>query len=104
MKAPGETRHERFAVRAQVVHKRAKHDSGKPWPAYTPCSCVGGCDSSCPCLASKNFCEKFCGCSTAKCGIRFVGCDCKSGCRSKACPCFAAGACLTRPIASPLFA
>lgn len=75
----------------QVVQKRHKHDSGKPWPAYSPCSCAGACDAACPCLKSKNFCEKFCGCSPAKCGIRFQGCDCKSGCRSKTCPCFAAG-------------
>ena len=75
----------------QVVLKRHKHEQGKPWPAYTPCQCVGGCGASCPCLKSKNFCEKFCGCSPAKCGIRFQGCDCKSGCRSKTCPCFAAG-------------
>lgn len=77
-------------IAVQVVQKRHKHDSGKPWPAYNPCSCVGGCDNSCPCLVSKNFCEKFCGCS-ATCSIRFVGCQCTSGCRSKLCPCFAAG-------------
>ena len=75
----------------QVVLKRHKHEQGKPWPAYTPCQCVGGCGANCPCLKSKNFCEKFCGCCPTKCGIRFQGCDCKSGCRSKTCPCFAAG-------------
>ena len=74
----------------QVVSKRHKHDMGKPWPGYSPCECVGPCAGDCPCLASKNFCEKFCACGPS-CSIRFLGCDCKSGCRTKACPCFAAG-------------
>ena len=30
----------------QVVQKRHKHDSGKPWPAYSPCSCAGACDAA----------------------------------------------------------
>ncbi len=75
-----------------MVSKRHKHDMAKPWPAYTPCQCVGPCGPDCTCLLSKNFCEKFCACGP-ECTIRFVGCDCKSGCRTKACPCYAAGQC-----------
>ncbi|BDA50448.1 Histone-lysine N-methyltransferase EZH1 [Coccomyxa sp. Obi] len=75
---------------SQVVSKRAKHDMTKPWPRYTPCTCTGPCNAECSCAKSKNFCEKFCACGPS-CSIRFVGCDCKSGCRTKACPCYAAG-------------
>ena len=73
-----------------MVSKRAKHDMTKPWPRYTPCTCTGPCNAECSCAKSKNFCEKFCACGPS-CSIRFVGCDCKSGCRTKACPCYAAG-------------
>ncbi|KAK9917862.1 hypothetical protein WJX75_009030 [Coccomyxa subellipsoidea] len=51
---------------------------------------LGPCNAECSCAKSKNFCEKFCACGPS-CSIRFVGCDCKSGCRTKACPCFASG-------------
>lgn len=52
---------------------RMKHDVREPWPSYTPCACPGKCGPDCPCLGSKNWCEKFCACGPA-CAIRFQVC------------------------------
>ncbi|KAI4340260.1 hypothetical protein MLD38_025118 [Melastoma candidum] len=58
---------------------------------YTPCGCPSMCGKDCPCLQSETCCEKYCGCSKS-CKNRFRGCHCaKSRCRSRQCPCFAAG-------------
>ncbi|XP_050237009.1 histone-lysine N-methyltransferase EZA1 isoform X2 [Mercurialis annua] len=58
---------------------------------YTPCGCQPMCGKQCPCLHNGNCCEKYCGCSKS-CKNRFRGCHCaKSQCRSRQCPCFAAG-------------
>ncbi|XP_057966698.1 histone-lysine N-methyltransferase EZA1 isoform X2 [Malania oleifera] len=58
---------------------------------YTPCGCQFMCGKQCPCLHNGTCCEKYCGCSKS-CKNRFRGCHCaKSQCRSRQCPCFAAG-------------
>ncbi|XP_031100581.1 histone-lysine N-methyltransferase EZA1 [Ipomoea triloba] len=58
---------------------------------YTPCGCQFMCGKQCPCLQNSTCCEKYCGCSKS-CKNRFRGCHCaKSQCRSRQCPCFAAG-------------
>lgn len=35
----------------------------------------------------RGFCDKYCGCDLNKCKIRRKGCDCKSDCIGKKCPC-----------------
>ncbi|CAN4113398.1 unnamed protein product [Withania somnifera] len=58
---------------------------------YNPCGCQPMCGKDCPCLQNGTCCEKYCGCSKS-CKNRFRGCHCaKSQCRSRQCPCFAAG-------------
>ncbi|PWA64495.1 SET domain-containing protein [Artemisia annua] len=58
---------------------------------YIPCECKPMCGKECPCLDNATCCEKYCGCSKS-CKNRFRGCHCaKSQCRSRQCPCFAAG-------------
>ncbi|XP_024968148.1 histone-lysine N-methyltransferase EZA1-like isoform X1 [Cynara cardunculus var. scolymus] len=58
---------------------------------YIPCGCKSMCGKECPCLDNATCCEKYCGCSKS-CKNRFRGCHCaKSQCRSRQCPCFAAG-------------
>ena len=43
----------------------------------------------CSCVRDGNFCEIWCGCS-GRCGNDFTGCNCKTACNSRACPCVAA--------------
>ncbi|CAH9082589.1 unnamed protein product [Cuscuta epithymum] len=65
-----------------------KYQSSKQ---YSPCGCESMCGKQCPCLQNSTCCEKYCGCSKG-CKNRFRGCHCaKSQCRSRQCPCFAAG-------------
>ncbi|KAG9457871.1 hypothetical protein H6P81_002379 [Aristolochia fimbriata] len=66
-------------------------DGKEPCRQYTPCGCQSMCGKQCPCLHNGTCCEKYCGCSKS-CKNRFRGCHCaKSQCRSRQCPCFAAG-------------
>lgn len=72
---------------------RKRIGDGKPQPCkqYTPCGCQQMCGKQCSCLENETCCEKYCGCSKS-CKNRFRGCHCaKSQCRSRQCPCFAAG-------------
>jgi [histone H3]-lysine27 N-trimethyltransferase EZH2 len=57
---------------------------------YNPCECKGTCTENCPCSNNKNFCEKFCSCSSITCSNRFPGCKCKSYCINNQCSCFLA--------------
>ncbi|PIN08395.1 Transcriptional repressor EZH1 [Handroanthus impetiginosus] len=62
-----------------------------PCKQYVPCGCQPVCGKQCPCLQNGTCCEKYCGCSKS-CKNRLRGCHCaKSQCKSRQCPCFAAG-------------
>ncbi|KAL8527215.1 hypothetical protein ACS0TY_005189 [Phlomoides rotata] len=71
--------------------RRVADGKDLPCKQYSPCGCQTSCGKQCPCLQNGNCCEKYCGCSK-NCKNRFRGCHCaKSQCKSRQCPCFAAG-------------
>ncbi|KAM7507114.1 hypothetical protein LguiA_017567 [Lonicera macranthoides] len=73
------------------IRKRISERKDQPCRQYNPCGCQSACGKECPCLVSGTCCEKYCGCPRS-CKNRFRGCHCaKSQCRSRQCPCFAAG-------------
>ncbi|PKA55821.1 Histone-lysine N-methyltransferase EZ3 [Apostasia shenzhenica] len=73
------------------IRKRIGDGKQQPCKQYTPCGCQQICGKQCTCMENGTCCEKYCGCSKS-CKNRFRGCHCaKSQCRSRQCPCFAAG-------------
>ncbi|KAL5863040.1 hypothetical protein ACOSQ3_000554 [Xanthoceras sorbifolium] len=73
------------------IWKRIADGKNQSCKQFTPCGCQSMCGKQCPCLHNGTCCEKYCGCSKS-CKNRFRGCHCaKSQCRSRQCPCFAAG-------------
>lgn len=60
-------------------------------PAFQPCNHTGPCsESNCSCVQNSYFCTKHCVLGEKSKNF-FRGCNCKSGCNTNACPCFAAG-------------
>ena len=81
------------SINQTTVRERMKN-AGTLWSEYVPCDCHARglpCDENCPCSKSGNFCERFCSCHGHSCKNRFMGCNCKKACDTKACPCFASG-------------
>ncbi|KAF5958775.1 hypothetical protein HYC85_006000 [Camellia sinensis] len=73
------------------IRKRISERKDQPCRQYNPCGCQSACGKQCSCLLNGTCCEKYCGCPKI-CKNRFRGCHCaKSQCRSRQCPCFAAG-------------
>ncbi|XP_027189731.1 histone-lysine N-methyltransferase EZA1-like isoform X3 [Cicer arietinum] len=73
------------------ILKRIADGKNQSCKQYTPCGCQSMCGKDCSCVNGGTCCEKYCGCSKS-CKNRFRGCHCaKSQCRSRQCPCFAAG-------------
>ena len=81
---------------APVVAKRLRHQESELWHQYLPCACRANCSATCPCVKSKNFCDKYCACwnghRTFKrvCGNAWKGCKCVQRCETQRCPCVAA--------------
>ncbi|WJX19838.1 [histone H3]-lysine(4) N-trimethyltransferase [Trifolium repens] len=74
-----------------TIWKRIADGKNQSCKQYIPCGCQSMCGKECSCLSNGTCCEKYCGCSKS-CKNRFRGCHCaKSQCRSRQCPCFAAG-------------
>ncbi|KAM3306202.1 histone-lysine N-methyltransferase CLF isoform X1 [Capsicum chacoense] len=74
-----------------AIRKRISERKDQPCRQFNPCGCQGPCGKECPCIVNGTCCEKYCGCPKS-CKNRFRGCHCaKSQCRSRQCPCFAAG-------------
>ncbi|CAL9232794.1 unnamed protein product [Arabidopsis halleri] len=90
----GKTRKLKYSTKSAghpSVWKRIAGGKNQSCKQYTPCGCLSMCGKDCPCLTNETCCEKYCGCSKS-CKNRFRGCHCaKSQCRSRQCPCFAAG-------------
>lgn len=90
----GKVRRLKYSWKSAGYHSMRKRISDKkelPCRQYNPCGCQAACGKECSCLVSGTCCEKYCGCPKT-CKNRFRGCHCaKSQCRSRQCPCFAAG-------------
>ena len=81
--------------KTKLCHHRGTRTADDIRPAFTHCAHEGPCTAeNCVCIQTGHFCTKHCRCSCAPapCKNLFPGCSCKFGrCRTKACPCFAAG-------------
>eukprot|EP00899_Mesostigma_viride_P019484 jgi/Mesvir1/27537/Mv07296-RA.1 len=88
-KAKGDGKH-------RQVNPTLKRRAERPLDEYNnhiePCNHPDrACTATCPCVASFNFCEKYCACAGTGCVNAFPGCRCHRGdCSTRACPCFAA--------------
>ncbi|KAJ0754117.1 putative [histone H3]-lysine(4) N-trimethyltransferase chromatin remodeling SET family [Helianthus annuus] len=90
----GKVRRLKYSWKSAGYHSMRKRISDKkelPCRQYNPCGCQSACGKECSCFVNGTCCEKYCGCPKT-CKTRFRGCHCaKSQCRSRQCPCFAAG-------------
>ncbi|MED6184002.1 hypothetical protein PIB30_043128 [Stylosanthes scabra] len=90
----GKTRKSKYSSKSAGIPyalKRIASGKNQSIKQYTPCECQTTCGKECPCHTNGTCCEKYCGCSDI-CKNRYRGCHCaKSQCKSRQCPCFAAG-------------